>query len=124
MLLEALFPGPSHVLEDDASALSNQDEVTEAMHNYRALALFDDIWEDCECRRETGISLGENIISAHHPVNVRCVNCRLDIRAIEVHRSDLSHEKTTLGIQGRPTVLATCQRYDRCRKLGSQAAPH
>jgi len=82
------------LLEDDASALSNHEEVTEALHNYRALALFDDIWEDCVCQRDTRISLGENfLISAQHPVNVRCMNCRLDIRTIKLHRSDLSHEK-------------------------------
>jgi len=82
------------LLENDAIALSNQGEVTEAMHNYRTLVLFDNIWEDCECRRETRITLGEIFMGAHHPVNVgRCVNCRLDISTIEVRRRGLSHEE-------------------------------
>ena len=39
------------LLESDAGAVGDQDEVCEAMYNHRTLALLDDIRKHGECRR-------------------------------------------------------------------------
>jgi len=39
------------LLENDAGAIGDQDEVSKAMYNHRTLALLDDIRKYSECRR-------------------------------------------------------------------------
>ena len=96
-----VYAAQHSLLENDAGAIGDQEEVGEAMYNHRALALLDDIREYGECWREARIPLRENrrhVTGAHRPVDVgRCVNCLLDICSIEVHWRDLSLKGRSSG---------------------------
>jgi len=90
--LEALCTVPSHVLDCDACAFGDQDEVRETVYNYSTFRLLDHIRENAERRRNRRVAAGSagRRIDIHvsvrtcHPVDVWCVNGILDVGSVEI----------------------------------------
>lgn len=77
--------------EEVGSPFRNQDEVREAMHNYRALTALDDARQNRKHGWQARVAVREHIhVRALRPVDVqRRVNMRLDVVSVEVERRDL-----------------------------------
>ena len=74
-----------HVLQDDPRALGDEDEVREAVHDDRALALLDRVREHRERGRERAVPAREDVdVRALRPRDVRRVDRGLDLGAVEV----------------------------------------
>ena len=79
------------------SPFCDQNKVSEAVYDDRPLILLDDVRQDRKRRRQTSVSVREDVyIRAFGPRRVeRCVDGLLDLRTIEVDQQLLLWERPT-----------------------------
>ena len=92
----------------------DEDIVRQTVNDHSTFTLFYDVGENRKCRRETGISVREDIdVRALLPIHVqRRVNGAFDIIPIEVQWRDLNLLKgATVGMVSQSTTVRICVTY-------------